>query len=113
MLNSVHDIYYKLPNFKFLGKLGKGINRAVRFLGKKLLDIKVPNKMLSTQERFPCGINTESRDGLYVVSLTSYPSRIEDVWISIECLLRQTFKPDKIILWLAQSEFPEKKIPDS
>jgi hypothetical protein len=28
-------------------------------------------------------------------------------------LLRQTFKPDKIILWLAITQFPDKKVPDS
>lgn len=40
-----------------------------------------------------------------IISLTSYPKRIGDVWITIETLLRQTVKPDMIILWLADTQF--------
>ena len=43
-------------------------------------------------------------DGV-IVSLTSFPARIGSLWIVIETLLRQTYKPDKIILWLANSQF--------
>lgn len=63
------------------------------------------------------GINKiEKRDTKIIVSLTTYPARIDLVWQAIESLLRQTFKPDKIILWLAESQFnginslPEKLI---
>ena len=113
MLNEVYKIYYILPNFDFLGKFGKGINRAFGLVGKKLLDPTVPKNMLATQSQVGLGINTELREELYVVSLTSFPARIDNVWIAIECLLRQTFKPDKIILWLAITQFPDKKVPDS
>jgi hypothetical protein len=40
-----------------------------------------------------------------IVSLTSFPARIDRVWITVESLLRQTHRPEKIILWLAQSQF--------
>ncbi|PUU88404.1 hypothetical protein, partial [Halanaerobium sp.] len=40
-----------------------------------------------------------------IISLTSFPARIDKVWIVIETLLRQTKSPNKIILWLAESEF--------
>lgn len=40
-----------------------------------------------------------------IVSLTSFPGRIDKLWIVIETLLRQTYKPEKIILWLAESQF--------
>lgn len=113
MLNQVYRIYYALPNFDFLGKFGKGINRALGIFNKKVLDRTVPQKMLSRQDEVGLGINTEPRDALYIVSLTSFPGRIADVWICIECLLRQTFKPDKIILWLAIEQFPDKQIPES
>lgn len=51
---------------------------------------------------------TESR---LIISLTSYPGRIHYIWITIETLLRQTVKPDMIILWLAEDQFPNKKLP--
>jgi hypothetical protein len=113
MLNKVYKVYCTLPNFDFLGKFGKGINRAFGLIGKKILDRTVPKKMLLTQNQIGVGVNIVPRDELYIVSLTSFPARIDDVWIAIECLLRQTFKPDKIILWLAKEQFSETEIPDS
>ncbi|MEA4973975.1 hypothetical protein SDC9_108499 [bioreactor metagenome] len=44
-----------------------------------------------------------------VVSLTSFPARIGIVHNTIQCLLMQSVKPDKLILWLAIEQFPEKE----
>ena len=41
-----------------------------------------------------------------VVSLTSFPARIETVHITIMTLLRQTVAPKRIILWLSKEQFP-------
>jgi hypothetical protein len=41
-----------------------------------------------------------------IVSLTSFPERIKTVHLVIESLLMQTVQPDKIILCLCESEFP-------
>ena len=58
------------------------------------------------------GLNTtESRDKRIIVSLTSYPERIKTVPYVIASLLKQTMKPDKIILWLGSAKFPDKKLP--
>lgn len=51
------------------------------------------------------GINKNPREQKIIVSLTSYPKRIGTVWLTIETLLRQTVKPDAVILWLAESQF--------
>jgi len=42
-----------------------------------------------------------------IVSLTSFPARINTVHQTIETLLVQTYKADRIILWLAEDEFPD------
>ena len=112
MLNQIYNLYYALPNFDFLGKFGKGVNRALGIFGKKVLDRKVPAKFMSYVQK-EVGVNKGYRNESYVVSLTSFPARIDDVWIGVECLLRQTFKPDKIVLWLASNQFPDKIIPES
>lgn len=52
------------------------------------------------------GINSRKRQQKIIVSLTSYPKRIGTVWLTIETLLRQSVKPDAVILWLAGSQFP-------
>lgn len=49
-----------------------------------------------------------------IVSFTSFPSRIVNVWQVVESLKRQTFVPEKIILWLSKNQFPKAEdIPQS
>lgn len=50
----------------------------------------------------------KKEDPEYIVSLTTFPSRIGNVWLSIETMLRQIKKPDLIILWLYKGEFKER-----
>ena len=46
-----------------------------------------------------------------VVSITSYPPRIDMVSRTIQSVLEQKPAPDLIVLYLAESQFPGKKIP--
>lgn len=59
------------------------------------------------------GINKPVRNPKLIVTLTSYPPRIQTVHITINTLLNQTVKPDMVVLWLAHSQFPqiEKGLP--
>lgn len=41
-----------------------------------------------------------------IVSLTSYPGRIQGLHLTVRSLVNQTVKPDLIVLWLAESQFP-------
>ena len=43
-----------------------------------------------------------------ILSLTTYPKRMETIPIVIESLLRQTVKPTKFQLWLAEEQYPDK-----
>lgn len=56
------------------------------------------------------GVTSVKRKQKIVVSLTSYPARIDTVWLTIETLLRQSMKPDELILWLADEQFPSKDL---
>lgn len=47
----------------------------------------------------------EKAEHKVIVSLTSYPKRIDKLWLVIETLLDQTLKPDAIMLWLSREEF--------
>lgn len=40
---------------------------------------------------------------LLIVSLTTYDKRLYDVYLTIESIMQQTVKPNKIILWLAEN----------
>ena len=57
-------------------------------------------------------LNTEERDEKITASLTSFPARIEYVHIAIKSIMLQSVKPDRIVLWLAEDQFPDKKLPD-
>lgn len=59
--------------------------------------------------------NNNSMDEDIILSLTSFPERMDDVKYCLYSLLNQSFKPNKVILWLAYDEFPNKEedIPQS
>lgn len=59
------------------------------------------------------GLNKRKRKKKVIVSLTSIPSRIDTTWITVESILRQNYRPDKIILWLGKDKFKNIKIPDT
>lgn len=52
-------------------------------------------------------------DKQIIVTLTSIPSRIEKVSITIESIIRQTLVPAKIVLYLDKDNFHQKKLPES
>ncbi|MDP3533308.1 MAG: polysaccharide pyruvyl transferase family protein [Alphaproteobacteria bacterium] len=63
------------------------------------------------------GITEESYGEELIVSMTSHPPRIGTTYLAIESLLRQSVKPNRIILNLALEDFPggidDPKIPQS
>ncbi|SBW05050.1 conserved hypothetical protein [uncultured delta proteobacterium] len=50
-----------------------------------------------------------AREDTLIVSLTSYPPKIPTLHLALETLLRQSLKPDALILWLAEEEFPGRE----
>lgn len=61
---------------------------------------------------FPIKTKENEADEKVVVSLTSFPARIDKIHLCINSILRQTRPADKVVLWLARTQFPEKsKLP--
>ncbi len=67
------------------------------------------NKKFNCPEVKSLGINESKRALPIIVSLTSFPERINIVVKTIKTLLTQTMKPDMVILWLAPEQFPNKE----
>ena len=111
-MNFLYNLYFNLPNFDSLGLPGRAVNRLLQVILKWIFDRLMPKYYKKNMHQADSGINTLNRDESYIVSLTSFPQRINGVWITIETLMRQTFKPDMILLWLAEEQFPDKRIPD-
>lgn len=74
-------------------------------VNKSLVNLFFP---VSQKWKNTYGLDKDSR---IVVSLTTYPARISTVWIAVSSLLQQTMKPYKVILWLAEEQFPDHEIP--
>lgn len=95
---------------KSLAKKIPGASRSYDVVAevRRNLANELKNWKLMKNQRQPFIGNPESN---VVVSLTSFPARIHYVWITVETLLQQEFKPWKVVLVLAEEEFPEKKLP--
>ncbi|HBF35100.1 TPA: hypothetical protein DDW35_11120 [Candidatus Sumerlaeota bacterium] len=59
------------------------------------------------------GVTNTPRKTPLVVSLTTFPARMDDVYYAIYSLLNQTLKPDAVVLWLSTEECPglERDLP--
>ena len=55
------------------------------------------------------GITAKTRKIPVVASLTSFPDRINTLHITIKSLLVQDFKPDYLVLYLAENQFENKE----
>lgn len=72
------------------------------------------NKHIPKYLAGPITFVPKSADRRIVVSFTSFPARINNVWQVVECMLKQTLTPSKIILWLSKEDFPQKRdLPES
>ena len=80
----------------------KGKKKNLKSIDKNGVDYKIKNFRA-------LGITENKRDTKIIVSLTSFPERMDDVHYTLYSLLNQEFKPDEIILWLSQEEFPNKE----
>jgi len=59
------------------------------------------------------GLNiNENREKKIIVSLTTFPKRINYAYYVIDMMLKQTLKPDKVILVLSKEEFNDITSPD-
>lgn len=73
---------------------------------------KLDNKAIQKETLSGYVLNTEPREETVTASLTSFPARIEYVHLAIKSLMLQRYKPDRVVLWLAEEQFPDHKLPE-
>ena len=112
-MNLIYKSFFLIPNFKSLGFLGKVLNKFTSKSYYFFLNKYVPTYYLKTKSAEKYGLNKEKRDIELIVTLTTIPSRIENIWVTLESIFRQSYKPDRIILWLSHEEFDTISLPNS
>jgi len=103
MINLANRLYRIDFKSKILRKLR--VDSVLRVLVRNLFNIVIPFYYAVTKKE---ALNKVKRDTQVIVSLTSFPLRIGRLWIVVESLLRQSEKPDKIVLWLSRAQFPNE-----
>lgn len=73
----------------------------------------VENMLIRVVPTSFCKTNKNYSNEIIIASLTSYPGRINVVEYAVKSIFLQSVRPHKIILWLAYSQFPERKLPES
>lgn len=78
---------------------------AVNFMSTFFANLFLPLYFQLTKNSDKARLSTTTRDGQKViVSVTSFPKRFKTLHLVIESLLRQSVKPDKIVLYLTKSQ---------
>lgn len=108
-MNLLLSFYYVLPKLENKFLIYKIFIRIIAKIIKFNLDLWYPIYLAKTTNKVCLETNIEKSETEKVIaSLTSFPARIHYTYISIECLFRQSVKPDRIILWLAKDQFPNQ-----
>lgn len=90
-ISRLYDATWKIQN--------KAASKLLYKVNKCLVNVLYPRTV-----KLHYGVDEHSN---VIVSLTSFPDRIQTVWITIATILNQTVKPQKVILWLASEQFPQ------
>lgn len=87
----------------------------LRFLIRWSANLILPLYFVLSRNKIKyCSSNKLLNDRRVIVSLTSFPQRINRVWLVVENILRQTITPDIVCLWLSKEQFQDmKKIPNN
>lgn len=108
---NLYKFYIKTINFKSFHQFNvfnQNITVPWDFIDKKDLSHKIANFN-------EMGITLKDTPQEIIVSLTSIPERMYDIHYCLYSLLNQSLKPNKLILWLAEDQFPnkEKDLPET
>lgn len=100
LLNFLYNIYYQLGKDSSIFEKIQ-IKKVLRFLIRMFSNQVLPRILYKSTENL-----IEGKNSPIVVSMTTFPKRIQYVWLTIETILCQSHKPNSIILWLSQEQFP-------
>ncbi len=95
-------------------KIKENYSRTKHLFDELAGGFKIANKLgldMKLKNFYELGIQNNNFEHPVIISLTSTLGNIKDLHYVIYSLLTQTMKPDKVVLWLSEDEFPDKKAP--
>jgi hypothetical protein len=96
---------------KIIAILFRFINLITKEVGFETEKTMVINQ-LNKQNLFSVNsIVNNNKSNKITISLTTFGIRINDVYLAIESIGKQTLKPSRVILWLSQDEYHPEKLP--
>ena len=94
----------------------KSFNKTIEKIFMHILPIVInQSKMAKSIERSKnLSLNKKPREESIIISLTTFPERINELKFCLYSLFNQTFKADKIVLYLSEDEFTNREddLPD-
>jgi len=106
-LNIYHELACEIGHNIFFANIALCLDK----LNAGGVNVKSACINLANKQKFDVLSEFFSKD--IVVSLTSYPARINAVPETLKSILTQSFKPWKVVIWLAREQFPgmERDLP--
>ena len=81
-------------------------NYVVNYLANVILPIYFLVTKKNKKYSLNRGVDNKDKQNV-IVSLTSLPPRLPKLWMVIECLFHQSVKPDRVILYLTESQIKD------
>lgn len=85
------------------------IGKVIKYISRKAT-LLISMIYYEIQNIFSSKVGISDKSGL-IVSITSYPKRFNVVHLTLESLLNQTMKPEKVIIWLSKDEASDEVLP--
>ncbi|HBN04506.1 MAG TPA: hypothetical protein DD434_01775 [Bacteroidales bacterium] len=113
-LVDIFDRLYSLTCYENIVLQKLRVYSLLRFLIREVANCALPIYFKASKAKEKNSLRESNKTGnRVIVSLTSFPARINNLWLVVETILRQTRKPDKIILWLSKEQFTTSdKLPE-
>ena len=101
----IFSLYYRCKHITRV----RGVRGPLRLLAGGVASVCGKCLERSLERRRRSGDYPRALDGKggFVVSLTSFPPRMERLWMVVDCLMRGSRRPAEIVLTLFEGDFPE------
>ncbi|MFI3292752.1 MAG: hypothetical protein SNG27_05750 [Rikenellaceae bacterium] len=107
MVNSLLKLYaWAIDNKRSNTGAVKHYYGFIRLIAVELGQLFIPIALRLTRDKHRLETReADPNNPRLIVSLTSFPARINVVWMVVELMIRQTAKPDLIVLYLSKAQF--------